>query len=144
MRSLIAAALVLSPVLMHAQATAQSNTANLQARVSEGSYLLEGSRAMPAALKVTTGVIAPKILHTAAIDIKSDELNALSSVKSEAVVEFVVGEDGVARNVRIVKSLDKTLDARIVAAVKQYRFQPGQLDHEAVSVPVTLQILFRE
>lgn len=144
MRHLIAAALLLSPVFVHAQTAAPSNAANLEARVSDRAFPLDGARVTPAALKITTGLTAPKILHTVAIDIKSDELDALSSSENKAVVSFLVGEDGIARDVRIVKSLDRMLDARVVAAVKQYRFQPGQLDHQPVAVPVTLEILFRQ
>ena len=56
------------------------------------------------------------------------------------VVGFRVDESGAPQNVHLVKSVSQTVDARVLAAVRQYRFVPGTLDDRNVPVDVNLVI----
>jgi len=53
---------------------------------------------------------------------------------------MVVDEKGVPSDLKIVRSAGADVDANVLAAVKQYRFQPGLLNHEPVAVPVNLEV----
>ena len=54
-----------------------------------------------------------------------------------------ISKDGVPLNIRVVKSLDPGLDAKAVQALKQWRFRPAERNGESVSVPATIEFLFR-
>ena len=54
-----------------------------------------------------------------------------------------VTRDGSAANIRVLKSLDPGLDAKAIAAVKQWRFHPARRDGKAVTVAATIEIEFR-
>jgi len=66
----------------------------------------------------------------------------------QGVVELqaIVRPDGTVGDVTVVKSLDTTygLDGQAVEAVRQWRFQPGQVNDRPVPVLVTLVIEFRQ
>ena len=46
-------------------------------------------------------------------------------------------------NIRVVKSLERGLDAKAVEALKQWRFRPAERDGKPVSVSATIEFLFR-
>ena len=56
---------------------------------------------------------------------------------------MLVDEKGVPSNLKIVQSVGADMDNNVLAAVKQYRFQPGLLNHEPVAVPVNLEVVIR-
>jgi TonB family protein len=60
------------------------------------------------------------------------------------VVSFRVDENGAPQNVHLVKSVSQTVDERVMAAVRQYRFVPATLDDQIVPVDVNLVINFQE
>jgi TonB family protein len=54
-----------------------------------------------------------------------------------------INKDGVPVNIRVVKSLERGLDAKAVEALKQWRFRPAERDGKPVSVSATIEFLFR-
>ena len=80
----------------------------------------------------------------------SDNINYPSSaekkgVQGTVVLQFVVEKDGSISNVKVLRSVDKALDAEAVRVVKQMkRFVPGyNEDHAAVRVLYTLPVSFK-
>jgi TonB family protein len=66
-----------------------------------------------------------------------------NKIQGTVVLEAVVTSDGCASQIRIVKSLDRGLDEEAIAAVLQWRFEPGRLaSGEAVDVLVTIMLDF--
>jgi TonB family protein len=59
------------------------------------------------------------------------------------VLSVVVGEDGRARDVRVARSLGLGLDEKAQEAVRQWRFEPGRMNGQAVSVLVDIEVNFR-
>ncbi|MGD1094851.1 MAG: TonB family protein [Bryobacteraceae bacterium] len=59
------------------------------------------------------------------------------------MVSLVVGEDGVPRNLYVVRPLGFGLDDKAIEAVAQWRFQPVLLNGRTVSVPTTVGVDFR-
>jgi protein TonB len=64
-------------------------------------------------------------------------------IQGMVVLEVVVGGDGCASQIRVVRSLDRGgLDEEAVAAVAQWRFEPGRLAGAPVDVLVTIILDF--
>jgi TonB family protein len=66
-----------------------------------------------------------------------------NKIQGQVVLEAVVTEDGCASQIRVVRSLDGGgLDEEAVAAVAQWRFEPGRLGGAPVDVLVTIVLSF--
>jgi TonB family protein len=65
------------------------------------------------------------------------------SVEGRVHVEFVVGSDGVVRDMRVVQSPDERLSQAALDAMQHARFTPGRQRGVAVPVRLTLPITFR-
>jgi TonB family protein len=62
--------------------------------------------------------------------------------QGSVVLEAIVMADGVPAQIRILRSLDPDLDERAIAAVTQWRFEPGRLAGRPVNVLVTVVLDF--
>jgi TonB family protein len=58
------------------------------------------------------------------------------------VVDLVVGRDGKARSINVVRALGFGLDERAVTAIKRWSFDPATLNGEPVSVEMNVEIAF--
>lgn len=118
-RKIITATLVLSPMLLHAQASppGQHNTP----------------------IRVSTGIVAPQLIHTA--DIQWD--NDPTATKKTIVVHMTVDASGKPANLSVVRSINPMMDYHVLQGVSQYRFKPGMLDNAPHAVPVDLEIVVR-
>jgi hypothetical protein len=136
MRNLIAAALLLSPLALAAQ------TNNLQARLATPAAITAATdNAHPTVpARVSTGVIAPKLIHTVDIQTESRSIYASSGLDHKIVVSMIVDETGTPNDLKIVESADPTANLSVLAAVAQYRFKPGTLSNQPTAVPVNLEI----
>lgn len=64
-------------------------------------------------------------------------------IQGTVVLEAIVSSDGCASHIRVVRSLDRNgLDDEAVAAVAQWRFEPGRLAGAPVDVLVTIMVDF--
>jgi TonB family protein len=125
MRPTILAALLLSPVLT---ASAVASTPKSDA-------------VAPKNVRVTTGVIAPQIVDSSALRIPSGALGLYGASQAKVVLSFQVDEKGNAQGVRVVKSVNPTVDAAAVEGVLKSRFRPASLDNTAVPMEMNLTIL---
>jgi TonB family protein len=67
----------------------------------------------------------------------------LNRIQGSVVLEAIVTVDGCASQIRVVRSLDAGgLDQEAVAAVAQWRFEPGRLGATPVAVLVTIVVDF--
>ena len=138
MRSSIVAALVLSPLMVHAQA---NSSAQLQSSLNQPKGLMINAAAadtpVKSGLRISTGVVAPKLVTTVAI--QEDDRQLVIGLR-ESVVSMTVDANGKPTGLKIVKSLGDTMDKNVLAAVSQYRFKPGTVSGEATEFPVNLEI----
>jgi len=66
-----------------------------------------------------------------------------NKIQGTVLLEAIVTRDGSATQIRVVRSLDaEGLDREAVAAVAQWRFEPGRLGAAAVDVLVTIDVGF--
>ena len=69
---------------------------------------------------------------------------AKNRIEGDVIVQFVVKKDGSVGEVKVVRSLDKDLDAEAIRVVKKMpKFTPGRQNGEAVNVWYTLPVIFR-
>jgi TonB family protein len=142
---IVATALALSPIVVHAQATSPAQPQVLQSKLVQPSDFksAESNGTTTAPVRVTTGVGAPKLIHTVGISPDGDWA-WITPVDKKVVVGMIVDETGKPSDLKIVQSAGEATDKNVLAAVSQYRFKPGTLDHQAIAVPVNLEVVIRK
>jgi TonB family protein len=145
MRRVIVATLLLSPMLLHAQANspAQPQTSTQAKLVQPATFEADRNTAgTTTTVRVSTGVNAPKLVHTVDVQSDSDFIGA-ARFERTAVVSLTVDASGKPSDVKIVQSVNPIMDKNVLAAVSQYRFTPGTLDDAPTAVPVNLELVIR-
>lgn len=146
MRRIILSTLFLSTVLVHAQTSTPGQGATLEARNNATNPLPAATDAsIPATgRRVSTGVIFPKLISGPSLRVPVADLPAHEIDAQHVVVSFRVDEKGAPQNVHLVKSVSQSVDERVLAAVREYRFEPGTLDDQKVPVDVNLVVNFEQ
>jgi TonB family protein len=86
-------------------------------------------------------VSAPRLIKEVKPKYTSEAL--VTRLQGTVVLEVIVTADGCASRIRIVRSLDPGgLDEEALAAVAQWRFEPGRLGRAPVDVLVTIVLDF--
>jgi TonB family protein len=126
MRRILLASLMLSPLATTAAFASQPATdATVSTQVT----------------RISTGVIAPKLLGAENVVIPHDAYDAVLPNEVQVGVNLSVDENGNAQNVQIAKPFNSDLDARVVAAVQKLHFRPATLDHQNIPVAVALTVV---
>jgi TonB family protein len=149
MRKVIAATLALTPMLLHAQVNSPAQTPS-NAPTSLHSKLVqpkefnssEADHGTVAPVRISTGVVAPKLISTVQIESDSDRPSAFP-VERKTKVAMTVDATGKPSELKILQSLGPVMDRNVLAAVRQYRFAPGTLDGMPTAVPVDLEVVLR-
>ena len=85
-------------------------------------------------------VSAPRLIKEVQPGYTSDAL--IRRIQGTVVLEVIVTADGCASHMHIVRSLDAGLDEEALAAVAQWRFEPGRLGGMPVDVLVRIELSF--
>ncbi len=149
MRKVIVATLALTPMLLHAQANSpaqpQSTPNTLQSRLDSPKEIVaseaDHGTAHAAPIRISTGVTAPKLIHTVAIETDFDTARSGFTYDRKTVVAMTVDATGKPNELKILKPINPVLDKHVLQAVSQYRFAPGTLDGQPAAVPVNLEII---
>jgi TonB family protein len=146
MRRIIVSTLFLSTVLAHAQPSKAGQGVTLEARNSAISALSASTdAAVPTtSRRVSTGVTFPKLLSAPSLTVAAADFPTVDLAAQHMLVSFRVDESGAPQNVHLVKSVSQSVDERVLAAVRQYRFAPGTLDNQTVPVDVNLVVNFAQ
>jgi TonB family protein len=148
MKRTIVAILALAPAALFAQTATPaqpSSTPVLQTSVSQPASLVAAKSSMDRTsvaktpLQISTGVVAPKLVHSVEIDHQRATLTKVPGKDSVVVVSMLVDATGKPTNLKVVKSEDPFTDRGVLETVSQYRFQPGTLDGQATALPVTIE-----
>lgn len=67
-----------------------------------------------------------------------------AGVNGTVRLNLTIGTDGLAKNVRVVQSLDPELDRNAVAAVSKWRFAPARQDGVAVEIAASAEVDFQQ
>jgi TonB family protein len=90
-----------------------------------------------------SGLVAPKV--TKVVNPKYPAEALRQKIQGDVPVQVVVGSDGKPVRARVLPSPDNghAFDGEALAAVKQYKFEPGTLNGQPVQVLLMLMIQFR-
>jgi TonB family protein len=150
MRRVIVATLALTPMLLHAQANppAQPQTSaapstlqsKLEPKAFRASESEPGTASATTQIRVSTGVTAPKLVHTVDVEATSDYDAQSFMNDKKVVVAMTVDASGKPSDLKIVEPVSPKMDKNILTAVSQYRFKPGTLDGAPTAIPVNLEV----
>lgn len=89
---------------------------------------------------VSTGVTAPQLVHTSKISISPDELPAAYSNHAQLVLKLNLDKTGTPQEIQVVKPLTQPIDAKVVEAVRNFRWTPAVLNNQTVPIQVNLTV----
>ena len=88
-----------------------------------------------------SSVKAPRALHTPEPKYSRSAKN--EGIQGTVTLSVVIGTDGKAHHVKVVKSLEPSLDANAIEAVKTWKFAPATKDGQPVAVEMRLEVDFK-
>jgi TonB family protein len=91
--------------------------------------------------RVGNGVSAPAVLYKVDPEYTPEAHDA--KVAGTVVLSIVVGVDGTAHDINVIKGLEPGLSGKAVEAVSQWKFKPGRKDGEPVPVRASIEINFK-
>jgi len=92
-------------------------------------------------LHVGDGVTAPSLLYK--VEPAYTEEARLARYQGTVVVATVVGVDGAAQQLQVIRGLGLGLDEKALQAIAQWKFKPGTKDGQPVPVYATIEVNFR-
>ena len=91
--------------------------------------------------KMGPGMTAPTLAYK--VEPQYSEDARLAKYQGTVVVSVVIGVDGAATNMKVVRGLGLGLDEQAMKAISQWKFKPGTLAGEPVPVMATIEVNFR-
>ncbi|KAA6460103.1 TonB family protein [Acidobacteria bacterium AB60] len=88
---------------------------------------------------VSTGVTAPHLVYSNKITIASSELPD-NMAGSRVVLKFKLDTTGSPQNIQVVEPLTPSIDARVVDAVRKFRWSPAVLNNQTVPIDLNLVV----
>jgi len=76
------------------------------------------------------------------LKIDSDQART-AKFQGSVLLWMIVGEDGLPKDIRIVRSVGLGLDERAMETVKTWRFDPGRKDGHPVATQINVEVSFR-
>ncbi len=133
MRKALLATFVLSPILLHAQANPAPSQIALASNPAGTRFADRGTTALKP-LRISTGVIAPKLVHS--FPVSSEDLAPWTNVPEnrEVTVGMVVDKSGKPTDLKIIKSAGPVVDRNVLDAVSQYRYAAGHRQQPGCTV----------
>ena len=141
MRTLLVASLFATSALLNAQSITKGQGGTLEARNVAPAPITDAA-VSGTARRVTTGVVAPKLISQPSIRVTTSEIAGQNVAAKKVVVAYTVDEKGIPQNMKLVESVNQTVDARVLSAVSAYRYEPATLDERAVPVQMSLVVNF--
>jgi protein TonB len=126
MRRILAASVLLTPLFISAAALASQPVTDASASTTTR--------------PLSTGVTPARVVYSTNVDLTPAAKQSLP-YNAEVVVKMNVDENGKAQSVQVIKSPSPSLDIPVVAAVRQFKFQPAMLDYQPVATNLTLTLV---
>ncbi len=94
----------------------------------------------PTPIRVSSGVTQPVLVHSAYLDIP--EGYSIDAIPADAQVglSVTIDEKGQPQNIEVTRSFSPLWDARVIEAVRQFKFKPATVDSQPVPVDMNLTI----
>lgn len=150
MRKLLAVCAIFSSVLLHAQSVAKGSSVKLEALNENASAMSAHGTSQPVTdipaashpLRISTGVVWPKLITEPALHVPSDDFLGRDLAITHMIVAFTVDESGKPQNVHLLRSVNPMVDDRVMESVRKCRFEPGTLDGQKIAVEVEMRVNF--
>ena len=94
-----------------------------------------------AALPLSAVKAPPKLIYK--IEPQYTKEAARKKIQGTVMLAITVDTDGIAKDIDVIKGIDKGLDRNAVAAIAQWRFRPAAQDNEPVPVRAHVEVNFR-
>jgi TonB family protein len=91
--------------------------------------------------KVGNGISPPRLRFK--VEPEYSQEARRSRLEGTVMLRIVVGTDGKARDLRVLRSLGLGLDENAIAAVSNWQFEPGVKDGQPVNVIAQIEVNFR-
>jgi TonB family protein len=91
--------------------------------------------------RVGGGVSAPRLTYK--VEPEYSEEARKAKYQGTVVLAVEVWPDGIAHNIRVLRSLGLGLDEKAIQAVEKWKFVPGRKDGKPVRVAATIEVNFR-
>lgn len=91
--------------------------------------------------RVGGGVSAPAVLYK--VDPEYSEEARKAKYSGTVLIQLIVGADGKASAIKVVRSLGLGLDEKAMEAVAKWKFKPGMKNGSPVAVQATIEVNFR-
>ena len=91
--------------------------------------------------KIGGDITVPHVIDK--VDPQYPEDAQSDKIQGTVILHCVIGSDGMAHDITVVKSLDPGLDRNAAQAVLQWHFAPATLNGERVAVEATIEVNFR-
>ena len=103
--------------------------------------LQKGSAQSDQPYKIGGDVLSPRVIYR--VDPMYTEEARSAKLAGTVMLSVVVGTDGLAHDINVMKSLDPGLDQSAADAVQQWHFAPGTLKGEPVAVRAVIEVNFK-
>jgi TonB family protein len=87
---------------------------------------------------VSTGVTAPQLVYSTKISIAPSELPEAFSNPARVVLRFSLDKTGSPQDIQVKQPLTQPIDARVVEAVRHFRWSPAVLNNQTVPIEMNL------
>jgi TonB family protein len=101
---------------------------------------LEDDASAPTSRPISTGVTSPRLVYSKHIYLPADELPAYLGGLAKIALKIDLDETGSPTNIRVLHSINPEVDARVVEAVRQFRWAPAVLHNKPVPIDLTLNV----
>jgi TonB family protein len=91
--------------------------------------------------KMADGIKAPRLISKVEPAYTEEAKDA--KIEGKVVLSIEITKEGTPENIVVKKSLDPGLDLNAIAALRQWRFEPGTKDGKPVRVAATVEVNFR-
>jgi TonB family protein len=91
--------------------------------------------------RIGGGVSAPVLIYSVTPQYSQEA--RMAKTAGNVLVNLWVDQNGIPRNVRVVRGIGKGLDEKAVEAVSKYRFKPAMEDGQPVPVEINMEIDFK-
>jgi protein TonB len=89
---------------------------------------------------LSTGVTAAHLVYTTHMNIPASELPTTAGSSATVVLKVNLDETGTPTAISVLRPVTPELDARVVNAVRQFRWAPAVLDNKPVATDLTLTV----
>ena len=88
---------------------------------------------------VSTGVTSPQLVYSSKINISPAELPSDSN-SARLILKFNLDKTGTPQGIQVVQPLTQAIDARVVDAVRKFRWSPAVLNNQTVPIEMNLVV----